>query len=168
MAPKVREPFHPLLKASEIEDSMDTFPHFLDAKAIKSHSYMSDILGLKGLGVVKVNLPAGNNSCTPHYHLNTAEWLYILKGTGHLILIDASTDCPPFKPDSSKPLPTTAHVPKVELPTEEREVGPGDFIGLPGGTVSARWTHTLRAGQGGLEYLMGGERAVVDVVGYPT
>lgn len=42
---------------------------------------------------------------------------------------------------------------------EEKHVNPGDFIGFEQGIKASRWSHSLRAGPQGIEYLMGGAKS---------
>jgi len=51
---------------------------------------------------------------------------------------------------------------------EERPFGPGDFVGYQGGSGASRYGHRVRAGEGGMELLIGGTRDGVDVCVYPT
>lgn len=96
-----------------------------------------------------------------HHHYNNSEWLYILKGTGLLLLCDADVQ------ESTAPgmIPTTS-VPQIT----EHEVSPGDFMGFKGMTVTPgqpAHAHSLRAGPEGMEYLVGGTRKELDVCVYP-
>jgi quercetin 2,3-dioxygenase len=72
-----------------------------------------------------------------HYHRQDDEWMYILSGSGTLLLNDATQG------------------EKVE----EHPISPGDFIGFKGGEGAENYAHSFRADQGvDLVYLVGGSR----------
>lgn len=92
---------------------------------------LGDLVGLKGIGIHKSVLEPNKQSTVPHYHDTDEEWFYILKGNGKLILPDGDID-----------------------------VTSGDFMGFPSGPDAEQYTHALKAGAEGMEYLCGGSRFV--------
>lgn len=88
-----------------------------------------------------------------HSHTSAEEWLYIIRGSGTLYLI----------PPSRFPI-STADDPDASSEIEERQLEAGDFVGLP---VPQQWAHTLRAGEEGMEYLVGANFPETDVCQYP-
>ncbi|WVQ73527.1 hypothetical protein IAR50_003101 [Cryptococcus sp. DSM 104548] len=165
------QPHHPLLKAHEIEAATwRTIPHSLKPEAVRQQFSMSSAVGMQNIAVHKSRLDPGKESCLNHYHLNDSEWMYILSGSGTLILIDAS----PALLCQSSLAPGTSLAGEIppppspaSLPREELAVGPGDFIGLEGGTGASRYSHSMIAGPEGLEYLVGGVRTSPNICAYP-
>lgn len=95
-----------------------------------------------------------------HHHINSAEWMYILKGSATVRLTEVQFQDTGVHTNGLVPvLPHTA-------PVEEYEVGPGDFIGFPGGH-GPQYAHTMVAGPEGVEYLVGGTRDALDLCTYP-
>jgi len=92
--------------------------------------------------------------------MNEAEWMYILKGSATVKL----TECA-FQDTG---MPTNGLVPALphSRPIDEYAVGPGDFIGFPGG-YGRHYAHTMVAGAEGVEYLVGGTREPLDICTYP-
>jgi hypothetical protein len=86
--------------------------------------------------------------------------VYILRGTAQLELLDCTTLPPGPGVDAFTPLPPDA--------IQRVPVKQGDFVGFRAGPMAGRYAHSMKAGNGGLEYLMGGERREVDVCCYPT
>ncbi|WWC62965.1 uncharacterized protein I303_105563 [Kwoniella dejecticola CBS 10117] len=168
-------PHHPLLKNDEINAAMKGDKHYLNRDAERISVCMSDVVGMQdsGLGVHKVRLEPNGESTQIHYHLHDSEWLYILSGSGILQLIDASIHSPERK--DNHPRNGSADIPKFDAPSlegtkteiEERQVGPGDFIGFQGGVAASKYAHGLKASSEGLVYLMGGTREKLDVCCYP-
>lgn len=99
-----------------------------------------------------------------HYHLTGSEWVYILKGNGVLRLLDASLAIHSRGPNREEIQPGHTN---ANLEVTETAVGPGDFAGFPGGVEASKWAHSLKAGDEGMEYLMGGTRDTIDVCSYP-
>ncbi|KAK4685397.1 hypothetical protein P7C73_g4756, partial [Tremellales sp. Uapishka_1] len=111
-----------------------------------------------GFGVVMTVVGPNDQSVAVHYHHQHAEWLYIISGSASLLLVDASSTPVSFTPvDPSS----------IALETTETSVEKGDFIGFPSDESAARFAHALRAGEGGVEYLVGGLRGGTDVCAYP-
>ncbi|WVO13338.1 hypothetical protein L204_100953 [Cryptococcus depauperatus] len=160
------ESHHPLLKASEIEAALKPKPHPLKPEAVRISMCMSEAVGIKSLAVHRVRLDLHVESTKNHYHINEAEWIYITAGTGILKLIDASPTL--FHPEETPLAGRLPLFPSIEnLETEEREVGPGDFIGFEQGLEASKYSHSLKAGNEGLEYLVGGVKSQIDVCSYP-
>jgi quercetin 2,3-dioxygenase len=94
--------------------------------------------GLRRVAVVQARLPAGRESYVHHLHHHDEEWMYVLSGRG-----------------------------VAEIGDQEREIGPGDFLGFPAGGPP----HNTRALPGEeLLSLQGGDawsRSTVDIVDYP-
>ncbi|ALO69794.1 hypothetical protein CNN00215 [Cryptococcus deneoformans JEC21] len=155
---------HPLLKADYIDSNLSPQPHFLKSEAVRNQICMSDAVGMKSLAVHKVRLDPEVESCPNHYHLNESEWIYILSGSGILTLLDASPtllgpSMVPFPATRSTSTQTVGNKGKMTLEKEEKHVNPGDFIGFEQGIKASRWSHSLRAGPQGIEYLMGGAKS---------
>ena len=70
-------------------------------------------------------------------------------------------------PTSAEPLPPSAG-PLANGAIQHVHVKQGDFVGFQAGPMAGRYAHSMKAGEAGLEYLMGGERREVDVCCYPT
>lgn len=109
------------------------------------------------MGVHRVRLAPGRESTVLHAHLANSEWIYILSGQVTLVLARTRSD-----PDDVRPGP------EAEVVLEETQLKAGDFAGFPAGHASKRWAHALRAGNEGVEYLLGGDRKPLDVITYPT
>jgi uncharacterized cupin superfamily protein len=111
-----------------------------------------------------VRVPADHIQAV-HYHISCSEWMYILRGSATVQLVDASLPTSGFMQWND--VLSTQPVLSVEPKMQERQVGPGDFIGFPAGVGAAKWGHNLVAGEEGCEYLLGGERVKTDVAVYP-
>ncbi len=100
-------------------------------------SALSRPAGLRRVAVVHARVPAGKESFVHHVHLRDEEWLYVLSGRG-----------------------------VAEIGDESHEIGPGDFVGFPGGGPG----HGTRALPGEeLVCVMGGDawsRSTLDVVDF--
>ncbi|RSH90749.1 hypothetical protein EHS25_009924 [Saitozyma podzolica] len=151
---------HPLLSAEEIEAALVERKHPINSFASRTETCMSDMVGMRGFGVHFVRLKPGDESTQIHYHLQNSEWIYILRGTANLQLLDCTTTPPGPGVDTFTSLSPDAieHVP----------VKQGDFVGFQAGPMAGRYAHSMKAGIEGLEYLMGGDRGEVDVCCYPT
>jgi len=159
-------PHHPLLKAEEYKSNLREQAHDYNPDAKSKQAGISDMVGMSGLGVAFAKIPPNGVSTAMHYHLNDHEWVYILSGTGHLLLLDVSE--PVHTNRKGRPVRDQGwQTTNPEQKVEEREVGPGDFAGFMGGVKAAKYAHCLRAGPEGLEYLMGGTRATIDTCSYP-
>ncbi|OCF37324.1 hypothetical protein I316_01233 [Kwoniella heveanensis BCC8398] len=178
---------HPLLKAEDIDAKMKTKGHYLHPDAKRT-----GVFGMSGLGVHKVRLPPHGESTRIHYHLHDSEWLYVLSGSGILQLIDASLERVPHPTKDAASITSSSaetndspslsshegsgqqqqqrhqgHVLTDKYPIEEREISAGDFMGFQGGIGASRFAHGLKAGDEGIEYLMGGTRERIDICCYP-
>lgn len=78
--------------------------HFLDANAAVHFKSLGGRVGFRNLGVQLVRLEPGRASAEQHRHYHEEELVYILAGTGVLLLGE-----------------------------ERQAIGPGDFIGFPCG-----------------------------------
>ncbi|KAK8858914.1 hypothetical protein IAR55_003145 [Kwoniella newhampshirensis] len=70
---------YPLIKAEEIEAALQPNSHPLNPDNLRHSACVSDMAGMKGLGVHLIRLGPGMESTTIHYHLAESEWFYILK-----------------------------------------------------------------------------------------
>ncbi|RSH79223.1 uncharacterized protein EHS24_001262 [Apiotrichum porosum] len=154
------EPNWPVVTAEEIEEDMEDRVHFMNKQAIRRQSCISDLAGMDatGMGIHRVVLPAGRESTVLHSHLAESEWIYILAGSGTLVLARPAG----HRSDDLRP-PQAGAVLIEEVPVKT-----GDFAGFPAGTTGTRWAHKLRAGNEDIHYLLGGDRKNVDVITYPT
>ena len=94
------------------------------------------------------------------------EWVFILKGSAVLVEVDATL------PELSFDLSVEGGLKRsssgsTNLKPTERKLGVGDFIGWQGGVMAAKHAHSVRAGDQGCEYLMGGSRTNVDCCVFP-
>ncbi|WWC88309.1 uncharacterized protein L201_003217 [Kwoniella dendrophila CBS 6074] len=173
---------HPVLKAEEIEKSMFDMGHWRNPNAKRKTTCLSDKVGMANTGVAvhKSILEPNTESTANHYHLSNTEWIYILSGTAVLQLVDASLPIlNPFQPFSETPSSDSASSSKkpkldnngsssTQYKIEEVPVSQGDFIGFPGGIGASRYAHSLKSGENGCEYLVGGDRGGSGVVHYPS
>nr|XP_019045217.1 hypothetical protein I302_05605 [Kwoniella bestiolae CBS 10118]OCF24147.1 hypothetical protein I302_05605 [Kwoniella bestiolae CBS 10118] len=168
MAPS--DPPFPLIKSNKIESSMVSKRHRLNNDAERIGVCMSDMVGIKGLGVHKVRIPPEGESTEIHYHLNDSEWLYVLSGSGVLLLLDSETSFDTSEDPKNNRIigrVTGASGQPSSRQITQHEVAEGDFMGFQGGLLASKYAHSLRAGPEGLVYLMGGTRERVDVCCYP-
>lgn len=97
-----------LLKAGDIAQMPgEQKIHFLNPNAVRLSKSLGDATGMQNLGVHLVSVEPGRDTTEYHIHYYEEECLYILSGTGLLI-----------------------------LDGEEFEVGAGDFVGLPVNTAA--------------------------------
>ncbi|WVQ65458.1 uncharacterized protein L199_003634 [Kwoniella botswanensis] len=163
-------PPFPLIKSDQIDSSMVSKRHRLNNDAERIGVCMSDMAGMKGLGVHKVRIPPNGESTEIHYHLQDSEWLYVLSGTGILLLQDASESFDTSDDSKNNRLigrVTAKSSESSQSRVKEHQIASGDFMGFQGGILASKFAHSLRAGPEGLEYLMGGTRERVDVCCYP-
>mgnify|MGYP005806752331 CR=1 FL=1 len=125
-----------LLRKADIEAMEETrFVHPLNPGAIRHTRSLGDASGLSSLGVHLVRVTPGDDTTEYHFHHHDEEWIYILSGRA-----------------------------TARIAGEEREVGPGDFMGFVAGSVP----HGMRnTGTEDLVYLVGGNRLPFDVCDYP-
>lgn len=91
---------HLVIEASSVEAVDKT--HFLNPNGRRRNRSLGDATGLTGLGVHHIEIPPGAESTELHRHLQEDEALYVLSGTGAVVLDD-----------------------------ERYLIGPGVFVGLP-------------------------------------
>lgn len=127
----------PLLTAQEI----DALPerrhvHQFNDNGVRHTRSIGDLVGMTHLGVHLVRLEPGRDSTQFHFHHQDEEFLYILEGRAMASLGD-----------------------------EEREVGPGDFMGFTAPSVPHKLHNPFDED---VVYLMCGERNQIDVCDYPA
>ena len=114
------------------------FHHPQNPRAEVHLTALSRPTGLRRVAVVHARVPAGRESYVHHLHHHDEEWMYVLSGRGIAGIGD-----------------------------EEREIGPGDFLGFPAGGPP----HGTRALPGeDLVSVQGGDawsRSTIDIVDYP-
>ena len=109
--------------------------HQLNSAAIRLDKSLGDEAGLKNIGVHLMTIAPGDKSTEFHSHKYEDEAIYVLSGHGtELVGNDA------------------------------HKIGPGDFIGLPGGGPAHE---TVNDGSEPLVCLVIGQRLPQDVVDYP-
>ncbi|KIY52432.1 hypothetical protein FISHEDRAFT_69851 [Fistulina hepatica ATCC 64428] len=136
------EPQTPLLRAEAIQASLRLRPHPVNESNERWTTSLGDAVGLNGLGIHYCRLPSHTQSTTVHHHSQDEEWLYILSGTGKLILYDGER-------------------------VEEKAVSAGDFMGFKAGPEGARTAHALQSVDSEVRYLCGGTRRSMDMTIYP-
>jgi uncharacterized cupin superfamily protein len=113
------------------------FHHPQNPRAEVHLTALSRPTGLRRVAVVQARVPAGRESYVHHLHHHDEEWMYVLSGRGIAGIGD-----------------------------EEREIGPGDFLGFPAGGPP----HDTRALPGeDLVSVQGGDawsRSTIDIVDY--
>ena len=76
-----------IIKASEIESMTgEKKVHFLNPNAVKISKSLGDIVGLKNIGVHILSVEPGKETTEFHKHYYEEECIYILSGTGELII----------------------------------------------------------------------------------
>jgi uncharacterized cupin superfamily protein len=109
--------------------------HNLNPAAIRIDKSLGDEGGLKNIGIHLISIAPGDKSTEFHTHRYEEEAIYVLSGNG------------------------------TEVIGEKTEkIGPGDFIGFPGGGVAHE---TVNDGTEPLVCLVIGQRLAQDVVDYP-
>jgi len=109
--------------------------HFVNPAAKRINKSLGDAAGLKNLGVHIMTVASGDRSSEYHCHRYEDEAIYVLSGHGTAVVGD----------DSYK-------------------IGPGDFLGFPGGGASHE---TINDSSEPLVCLVIGQRLAQDVVDYP-
>ena len=92
---------HPLIREAD-RPAEHSGAHPLNPNSEMHGVSLSELVGLRRLGLHSVRLPPGKESCIYHSHTTEEEFFYILSGRG-----------------------------VAEIDDEEYEVGPGDFMGFP-------------------------------------
>jgi uncharacterized cupin superfamily protein len=109
--------------------------HFVNPRAVRINKSLGDAAGLKNLGVHMMTVAPGEHSSEYHFHRYEDEAIYVLSGHGMAVIGDVSY-----------------------------EIGPGDFLGFPGGGPAHE---TINDGSELLVCLVIGQRLAQDVVDYP-
>ena len=109
--------------------------HQLNSAAIRLDKSLGDEAGLKNIGVHLITIAPGDKSTEFHSHKYEDEAIYVLSGHGTEI-----------------------------IGNDAYKIGPGDFIGLPGGGPAHE---TVNDGSEPLVCLVIGQRLPQDVVDYP-
>jgi uncharacterized cupin superfamily protein len=109
--------------------------HFVNPAAKRINKSLGDAAGLKNLGVHVMTVAPGERSSEYHCHRYEDEAIYVLSGQGTAVIGE----------DSYK-------------------IGPGDFLGFPGGGAALETIHDRSEP---LVCLVIGQRLAQDVVDYP-
>jgi len=109
--------------------------HNLNADAIRINKSLGDEAGLKNIGIHLITIAPGDKSTEFHTHRYEEEAIYVLSGCGTEVIGDTT-----------------------------QKIGPGDFIGFPGGSAAHE---TVNDGSEPLVCLVIGQRLAQDVVDYP-
>ena len=82
-----------IVKKSEI-DSMDGLVkvHFLNPNAQRTNKSLGDLTGLTGLGFHVIEIAPGKESTEYHVHYFEDECVYVLEGSGKVIIGEETTD----------------------------------------------------------------------------
>jgi uncharacterized cupin superfamily protein len=109
--------------------------HTLNPSAIRIDKSLGDEAGLKNIGIHLISIAPGDKSTEFHSHKYEEEAIYVLSGAGTEIMGETT-----------------------------QKIGPGDFIGFPGGGLAHE---TINDGTEPLVCLVIGQRLPQDVVDYP-
>jgi uncharacterized cupin superfamily protein len=109
--------------------------HNLNPAAIRTNKSLGDEAGLKNIGVHLISIAPGDKSTEFHSHKYEEEAIYVLSGHGTEVMGETN-----------------------------QKIGPGDFIGFPGGGLAHE---TVNDGTEPLVCLVIGQRLPQDVVDYP-
>lgn len=110
------EPQPLLLRAQQIEASLQTFSHPWNPQSEIIGAYLGRATGLKRTGINLAKIPPKKESFVYHSHHREEEWIYILSGQGI-----------------------------AEIDGEEFEVYPGDFMAFPTPSVAHHLRNTSDA-----------------------
>lgn len=111
-----------------------SFSHPWNPKSEIKGAGMGLATGLQRTGVNRATVPPGKESFVYHAQLTDEEWIYVISGAG-----------------------------AAEIDGNEYEVGPGDFMGSPGGVA-----HNMKnPGTEDQVYLVGGGNREFDVADFP-
>jgi uncharacterized cupin superfamily protein len=125
---------YPLVRVQDRPEER-TFSHPINPRSEMRGVSLSDAAGLRRVGLHLVRVPPGKESNLLHAHTVEEEFYFVLSGRG-----------------------------VVELGDEEREIGPGDFLGFPTPSLP----HLLKNPfDEDLVYLVGGERREVEIGTFP-
>ena len=109
--------------------------HALNPAAIRTDKSLGDEVGLKNIGIHLITIAPGDKSTEFHSHKYEDEAIYVLSGHGTEVMGETT-----------------------------QKIGPGDFLGFPGGGVAHE---TINDGTEPLVCLVIGQRLAQDVVDYP-
>lgn len=109
--------------------------HNLNPDAIRIDKSLGDEVGLKNIGIHLITIEPGDKSTEFHSHKYEEEAIYVLSGHGTEVIGEST-----------------------------QKIGPGDFIGFPGGGSAHE---TVNDGSEPLVCLVIGQRLAQDVVDYP-
>jgi len=109
--------------------------HTLNPAAIRTDKSLGDAVGLKNIGIHLISVAPGDKSTEFHSHKYEEEAIYVLSGHGTEVMGETT-----------------------------QKIGPGDFLGFPGGGVAHA---TINDGKEPLVCLVIGQRLAQDVVDYP-
>jgi uncharacterized cupin superfamily protein len=109
--------------------------HFINPGAVRLDKSLGDAVGLKNLGVHLMIVAPGDRSTELHRHRYEDEAIYVLSGRGTAV-----------------------------VGAESYRIGPGDFLGFPGGGAAHE---TINDDTEPLVCLVIGQRLAQDVVDYP-
>ncbi len=109
--------------------------HNLNPGAIRNDKSLGDEVGLKNIGIHLISIAPGDKSTEFHTHKYEEEAIYVLSGHGMEVMGETI-----------------------------QKIGPGDFIGFPGGALAHE---TINDGAEPLVCLVIGQRLPQDVVDYP-
>ena len=109
--------------------------HFVNPAAKRINKSLGDAAGLKNLGVHMMTIAPGDRSSEYHCHKYEDEAIFVLTGHGTAVIGE-----------------------------EKHRIGPGDFLGFPGGGLPHE---TINDGAEPLVCLVIGQRLAQDVVDYP-
>ena len=109
--------------------------HTLNPAAIRIDKSLGDEVGLKNIGIHLISIAPGDKSTEFHSHKYEEEAIYVLSGHGMEVVGETN-----------------------------QKIGPGDFIGFPGGGAAHE---TINDGTEPLVCLVIGQRLAQDVVDYP-
>ncbi|MBV7298456.1 cupin domain-containing protein [Enterovibrio paralichthyis] len=87
--------------------------HFLNPNAVRTNKSLGDKVGLTGIGFHIIEIAPGHDSTEYHVHYFEDECVYVLSGSGEVVIGDETT-----------------------------AVGEGDFIGYPAGGLPHVMTNT--------------------------
>ena len=109
--------------------------HSLNPAAIRTDKSLGDEVGLKNIGIHMITIAPGDKSTEFHSHKYEDEAIYVLSGHGTEVMGETT-----------------------------QKIGPGDFVGFPGGGVAHE---TINDGTEPLVCLVIGQRLAQDVIDYP-
>jgi uncharacterized cupin superfamily protein len=109
--------------------------HTLNPAAVRTNKSLGDEVGLKNIGIHLISIAPGDKSTEFHSHKYEEEAIYVLSGHGTEVMGETN-----------------------------QKIGPGDFIGFPGGDAAHE---TINDGTEPLVCLVIGQRLAQDVVDYP-